>query len=541
MARFSSETDRKTNADSCKAQALSLLRASMARCDAGLAHSVRRETILLALGALLAAHVAGVCLDVVAAVRYPFELDYGEGIVWQQAELIPGPRMYGSSPDLPFIVFHYPPLYYLIVRAVLSVQPDFLAAGRLVSSLSMALIGLLVTGLVLIATRRSGQQTMGVELGSAVAAGLLVLCLPVVRTWGLMMRVDMVAIMLSMMGLLMAAWSNGRFWGTLGALLLCVASVFTKQTQLPAGVAVFLIALLCNPRGALAAAAVAGAVGLGALELMEELTGNGFLQNIIGYNVNRLSLQQAYRVFWSVRASFPFMILMLLAFVVLWRAVLLSAPRLRPRTALRDIGALRRADRATACQALLLLEFVLATLMLPTTLKSGSSYNYLLEWLCTGCVLIGIMLVGLARNGAPSRRRFQIVALLLMLSVAALPLRYMPNQATEADLAWQEALVARIAAARKPVASEDMTLLMRAGKPVIFEPAIVTELASTGQWDEAPLIEMIRARGFAFMITTDNAIGGTSRRTPAVDAAMRDAYPRVEQASPELWLNLPSS
>ncbi len=336
------------------------------------------------------------------------------------------------------------------------------------------------------------------------------------------MRVDMAAIMLSMMGLLMAAWSNGRFWGTLGALLLCVASVFTKQTQLPAGVAVFLVALLRNPRGALAAAAVAGAVGLGALELMEELTGNGFLQNIIGYNVNRLSLQHAYRVFWGARASFPFMILMLLAFVALWRAILPSAPRLRPRTALRDIGALRRADRATACQALLLLEFALATLMLPTTLKSGSSYNYLLEWLCTGCILIGIMLVDLARSGAPSRPRFQIVALLLMLSVAALPLRYMPNQATEADLAWQEALVARIAAARKPVASEDMTLLMRAGKPVIFEPAIMTELAFKGQWNEAPLVEMIRAHGFAFMITTDNTVGGTSRRTPAVDAAMRD-------------------
>jgi len=425
--------------------------------------------------------------------------------------------------------------------AVLSVQPDFLAAGRLVSSLSMALIGLLAAGLVLTATRRPGQRTAAIELGSAVAAGLLVLCLPAVRTWGLMMRVDMVAIMLSMMGLLMAAWSNGRFWGTLGALLLCVASVFTKQTQLPAGVAVFLVALLRNPRSALAAAGVAGAVGLGVLGLMEGLTGNGFLRNIASYNVNRLSLQHAYRVFWSVRASFPFMILMLLAFVALWRAILPSAPRLRPKTALRDIGALRRADRATACQALLLLEFVLATLMLPTTLKSGSTYNYLLEWLCIGCVLIGIMLVGLARSGAPSRRRFQIVALLLMLSVAALPLRYMPNQATEADLAWQEALVARIAAARKPVASEDMTLLMRARKPVIFEPAIVTELASTGQWDEAPLVEMIRARGFAFMITTDNAIGGTSRRTPAVDAAMRDAYPRIEQAGPELWLNLPSN
>lgn len=31
-----------------------------------------------------------------AAVRYPFQLDYGEGIVWQQALLIPGSRMYGD-------------------------------------------------------------------------------------------------------------------------------------------------------------------------------------------------------------------------------------------------------------------------------------------------------------------------------------------------------------------------------------------------------------------------------------------------------------
>ena len=28
---------------------------------------------------------SGVGLDCLAAIRYPFELDYGEGIVWQQA------------------------------------------------------------------------------------------------------------------------------------------------------------------------------------------------------------------------------------------------------------------------------------------------------------------------------------------------------------------------------------------------------------------------------------------------------------------------
>ena len=75
------------------------------------------------------------------------------------------------------------------------------------------------------------------------------------------------------------------------------------------------------------------------------------------------------------------MVLMLVAFVVLGRAVLPSAARLRLGAVLREAWALRRADRATACRALLLLEFALATLMLPTAFKSGSNYNYLLEWL----------------------------------------------------------------------------------------------------------------------------------------------------------------
>jgi hypothetical protein len=74
---------------------------------------------------------------------------------------------------------------------------------------------------------------------------------------------------------------------------------------------------------------------------------------------------------------------------------------------------------------------------------------------------------------------------------------------------------------------------------VIFEPAIVTELASLGRWDQGPLVNMIRSGGFAFMITTENTPGGSPRRTPAVDAAMREGYPRVEQFGPGLWLHLP--
>lgn len=494
---------------------------------------------LLLLGtllALLSAHTAGVILDFIASIRYPFQWDYGEGIVWQQAVLIPGPRMYSNSQDLPFIVFHYPPLYYLLARAALWFQPDFLSAGRLVSSLSTGLIAISVAGLVWVSARRPGRPIARAEFAIALAAGLLVLCLHAVRNWGILMRVDMAAIAFGMMGLVVSAWANGRFWGTAIALLLCVASVFTKQTQLPVGVAVFVVALLRNPRGALGAAALAGIFGLGALGLMQGLTEGGFLHNIVGYNINNFAPRHAYWVFWPERSSFPFMALMLTA----GGATLLGLyPQNRTDSRLRAIGQLllrfRLADRATTARATLLLYFTLASLMLFTAFKSGAYFNYLLDWLCVGCVLVGVLLCDLAGTGW----RFSPVTALLILGLLNLPFREIPEPIPQQELERQAALVRRIAATEKPVASENMTLLMRAGKPVIFEPAIVTELASLGRWDQAPLVKMIRSGGFAFMITTENAPGGSFHRTPAVDAAMREAYPQVEQFAPELWLHLP--
>jgi hypothetical protein len=186
---------------------------------------------------------------------------------------------------------------------------------------------------------------------------------------------------------------------------------------------------------------------------------------------------------------------------------------------------------------MLLVHFALASLMLFTALKSGAFFNYLLDWLCVGCVLMGVLLCDLVGTGW----RFSLVTALLIPGVLNLPFREIPVRIPQQQLDRQAALVDRIAAAKKPVASEDMTLLMRAGRPVIFEPAIVTELASRGRWDQEPLVNMIRSGGFAFMITTEDTPGGSFHRTPAVDAAMREAYPRVERFGPELWLHLPLS
>lgn len=484
---------------------------------------------LVALGILLivlAARAAGVILDFRAAIRYPFGLEYGEGIVWQQALLIPGPHMYGNSQQLPFIVFHYPPLYYLFTHAALWLEPSFLAAGRLVSAISAVAIAVAVAALVRLASHRPRLPS---EIAIAAAAGLLVLCLDPVRSWGGWMRVDTAAVALGMAGLVMAARADGRFWGVTAALLLCVASLFTKQTQLPVGIAVFTIALVRNPRGALAAAAVAGSVAIGALCFLELRTDGGFLHNIIGDNINRYALHFAIGTLWPERDSFPFMALMLLAAGATAYGL---RHRLAASTSLR--ARLRTADRATAVRAMLLLHFGLASAMLFTLAKSGSSSNYLLDWLCVGGVLVGVLLCDLVETEC----RFLVVATLLILGVLTMPLRTIPDRFSQELLDGQSSLVSRIAAAQKPVASEDMTLLLLAGKSVFFEPAIVTELAAVGRWNEAPLVAMIRDKGFAFMITTDDTPGGSPHRSAAVDAAMRAAYPRVEKIG-ALWLRLP--
>jgi hypothetical protein len=135
---------------------------------------------------------------------------------------------------------------------------------------------------------------------------------------------------------------------------------------------------------------------------------------------------------------------------------------------------------------------------------------------------------------------FQLTAAALGVSVALQPVARFDELMAPEKLAEQERVVQMIAAADKPVASENMVLLMRAGKPVIFEPAIVTELARMGRWNEAPLVTMIRQHQFAFVITADNLVGGGPLRTPEVDRAIRMAYPRVEHAAPYVWLNLPA-
>jgi hypothetical protein len=100
-----------------------------------------------------------------------------------------------------------------------------------------------------------------------------------------------------------------------------------------------------------------------------------------------------------------------------------------------------------------------------------------------------------------------------------------------------EELIRQVRAADRPVISDDMVLLLRAGKEVPWEPAIFSELASTGRWDESLIIDRIRSGSIAFVVTvgTRGQILFDSRYNKPVADAIDQTFPRKIQKG---WLTL---
>ncbi len=180
------------------------------------------------------------------------------------------------------------------------------------------------------------------------------------------------------------------------------------------------------------------------------------------------------------------------------------------------------------------LYFIVATVLLVTVLKTGSAVNYFLEW---GCLIVLLtaahfsdLITRLVDSAKSAPTRFQLAALWVMV-IQVLALFCLVGQDFRATVAEREdaaRLVSIIKRAPKPVSSDDMVALLRAGKPVLWEPFIFAELAQKGAWDQRPLLDKIKAQEFAFFVTEgvagDGGVYG-ERYTPAVAQALDAAYP----------------
>jgi hypothetical protein len=469
------------------------------------------------------------------ALRWPFELDYAEGIVWQQAKLMFTPEAYGPIDGFPAIVFHYTPLYHVVTRAVASLTGgDMLYAGRGVSIVSTLLIAAFVG---LIACRTADGETSNRERWLiAFGGGLIVFSLYPVMVSAPLMRVDMLAVLLSFVGFWLGLKAFERPTFVHAAALCFVAAIYTKQTSVAAPAALFGVMLWLRPRVALAGIATCVVSGLLLMGIVTWETSGGFPQHIFLYNINRFIWQRLILIKIVVGLHAP------LIGVALIRISRRNAET-RNRSANQPPRRVVDAPNDVAWISILAY-FVVSSLTLITVAKWGSYLNYFVEWLCIVAVLAASALSDAARVIVGITKR--VPTGLQILSAVIVPLGIAAQaamaQAPKYNEMWAphrqaevEALAARVRAAPKPVISDEMVMLLRTGKRVLWEPMIFTELVSKNIWDERPFVNRIRNREFAMIITTRD-----HDETRAVTAAIETAYPAQVQYA-EYFVHLPAS
>lgn len=452
---------------------------------------------------LLGAGIARFLFDGLAYLRSPYSRDYGEGVVLALTRLLAEHGSYfGPVGEYPMIHGNYPPVFLILSALAYRLFGPSLAAPRALSLLSTA--ALMVTAYVIVRQRWRDRPL-------ALCAAFLLVAPWFVVTWAPLGRVDMLACFFSAAGLWLFATAGdgqgGRWW-TSGACF--VLGAFTKQTALVAPAAV-LLSLLSEPatrrlipRFLLAFVVPAAAV----LIVLVVATHGQAWSHLVTYTAaadySLAALGKGYESF-----------------------LLSSAPLLA--VILLGLGAcsdplLGRRDRPFALYWLLNLG------ALVTTAKAGAAQNYLIEpWLAT--VLLAALALGALRERSPEVFQWWPVLVLVAATVALVgdhdaarlprPIRN-PRQATE-----YRGLDEAVAATSGPILSENLSVLVRYGKPVLVEPFGMLLLSRKGLWRPNRLVADCEAGRFDLIVYEDRL-----RDIPGMDACLDRRYEATAHLGP---------
>ena len=464
---------------------------------------------------------------VVAAIRFPYGLDYSEGLVWQQALWLFGPHSYGDISHYPFVVFEYPPLYLVAVRALAWCGLGMLPAGRLISVLSTVLacglIGVIVRHLCSLSFSK-----WAANCADAIAA-LLPLALLPIASWAPLMRVDMLALALTYCGIALGVWSFRRPGLIYAAVIAFVAAAFTKQIYLAGAVAMFAVSVVRAPAVTARAYAAGAAFGFAALCILEWLTAGGFLRHILSYNLNQVDFTAALQQAEKWLAAYGLLAMAtLIAVVVAWTQSGSCALLTR-----------MRGDERASIIAFLTLYLLLTTIMLVSAGKIGAARNYFIEWMCCWCLWIGFLsgfCLDRINRGSDGGQRIVpiLLPLLLVIQCWLIPgaiVKLQQGQLSSSRRLIYASLLHRVETLTGPLLSDDMVLVIESGREVGLEPGILSALAQTGLWDEQRLVDMLNGHAFAAIVTAYDPGDPTfdARYLPRTQAAMLAQYPVVER------------
>ena len=468
----------------------------------------------------------------VAVVRFPYQIDYGEGVeLYAVSRLLSGETLYGSINQPPYHVGVYPPLYTLVVAPIAALAGIQYGAGRAVSAVLALFIAWLLGRMVYEETHQPW---------AGIVTGLLWLASHLVYSWAVLMRVDMLAIALSLLGLYLF-WRGyvrrGLERYVFVAMVLFVAAAYARQTSVWAA-ASCLVCLVVMRRWALAGKALAlyAGLGLAILGLLSATTGGEFFRHLVVYNYQVWKFSRWQAAVGRVWALYPLAILagLITLVLTLWR-------------------------RWPALAALYLMFGWLSSV---TTGEIGAYINHLLEASAATWLACGLLLGHTAKSRQGLWRLLASVALLVQIAMLIhLPYNLQSgvlepwtalkpavrtwskqNRAAylwtpaQADVQAADELSYRVHQTPGLILSEDGAFTTTHGRPMWIQFFDFTQLARLGLWDQSPFQDQIRTHQFALLLLKfDTATDVLSYRnivTPEMLDAIRQSYVLEKQ----IWL-----
>jgi hypothetical protein len=483
------------------------------------------------------------------AIAFPFGIDYAEGEVWWQANFIPGPAMYGDINTYPYIGFEYPPLYYLLANGVAWFGGGFLRAGRLVSCVATLASAALIARIVYQAAAAEGSKATA-RIAASVA-GLTAFTLVPVFVFSILAHVDLLGLMFSLMGISLAMTALRRPRFLYAAVLACVAAVFVKQNLLAAPLTILAIFAWRDPWRTVRAYGLGFVIGAIVTVWLALQTHGGFLRHLFLYPMNRWSAHHWLDLAGLVWSQGRILIMLAAVSVALrWRAMVAGQTPLTPLTP--GQAAAPRGDSQT-CLRLLAIYLVLSAGLSVLAGKVGASVNYFVETLYACCIWLGLLVALHVRtaaagsqHGAWRQRGIALsLPLLFVLQFWSIPFTLAASRTLYYGKTVRRddaALLAAVRAIGKPVISDDLALVLLAGKQPAVEPFLFAQLESQGLWNDAQLISLMDRHAIGAVVTYKDPGDPTFDdrfKAGILSAVLRD-YPRVEKFG-DARLRLPAA
>jgi hypothetical protein len=428
------------------------------------------------------------------ALKCPYEAEYGEGIVLRYAmHIARGQVVYNDYRHYPFVASTYPPVYPLLCALGVKLFGVSFTFGRALSCGATLGVAALIWALL----RRAGAPRFAAAL-----AAILFLVSPIVRLWAPLMRVDMTAILFGLCGLY-CVMLGGRW--LVAAVALMVLAIYTRQSEVaPLAAAVVYLWWIGERRNAVIVGASAVAVTLAVFGIFQLATDGWFYRHIVVANQNLWDSRLLARRWSSAFFSWP------LPFILGTAGLVVASWRAKGRAT--GLAGDRRPERLIGAY------FVFALLVFLTAGKIGSGVNYMQEPIAAACLATGIAYPWLAsRLGTRAGKAAWVAAwALLMFSLAAPSLKTALGQGG-GDPQWRgktmeggHAAVDLIRRTRGDILSEDTAVPLLAGRSLLLDSHKMTSMFYDGHWDQGPLIQDIKRRRFALIISVWDPVGAPS-------------------------------